>query len=81
MPDISVRRLDEAVVRGLRRRAERHGVSMEEEVRRILARAVSTPENIGDLAVELFRPAWGEEKFQLPEREVEPAPGLGGDSH
>ncbi|MGB0513790.1 MAG: FitA-like ribbon-helix-helix domain-containing protein [Wenzhouxiangellaceae bacterium] len=80
MPDISVRRLDEDVVRGLRRRAERHGISMEEEVRRILARAVWTPENIGDLAVELFSPAWGDEEFSLPEREVEPPVDLDGDS-
>jgi len=71
MADISVRRLDKDVVRGLRRRAERHGVSMEEEVRRILASAVATPERPGDLAVELFAPAWGDDEFKLPDREIE----------
>ena len=72
MPDISVRRLADDVVRGLQRRAARHGVSMEEEVRRILARSVETPEKPGDLAVELFSPAWGDVEFTLPARETEP---------
>ncbi|HYN76264.1 MAG TPA: hypothetical protein VES73_00535 [Lamprocystis sp. (in: g-proteobacteria)] len=51
-------------------RAERHGVSMEEEARRILKQAVAAPERLGDLAVRLFRPAYGGEDLALPERET-----------
>jgi len=43
---------------------------MEEEVRQILKRAVSTPESLGDLAVKLFSPAYGNEELTLPERET-----------
>ena len=43
----------------LRVRAARHGVSMEEEVRRILGAAVAAPDRIGGLAVQLFGPANG----------------------
>ena len=54
MSSISVRRIDEETIRRLRERAARHGVSMEEEVRRILQSAVSGPERLGDLARETF---------------------------
>ncbi len=47
MPSISVRKIDEDTLKRLRNRATRHGVSMEEEVRQILQRAVTTPEQIG----------------------------------
>jgi len=53
------RKLDERTLEQLRIRAARHGVSMEEEVRRILGAAVAAPERIGDLAVQLFGPANG----------------------
>jgi plasmid stability protein len=43
----------------LRIRAARHGVSMEEEVRRILKEAVSAPERVGDLALLMFGPTQG----------------------
>ncbi len=43
---------------------------MEEEVRQILKQAVLAPDRIGDLAVRLFSPAWGETVLELPEREV-----------
>ncbi len=42
MPQLIVRNLEESVVRQLKRRAGEHGVSMEEEHRRIL-REVLTP--------------------------------------
>jgi len=54
MANLSVRKLDEDIVEKLRRRAAQHGVSMEEEVRRILEQAVSAPPRLGDVALELF---------------------------
>jgi plasmid stability protein len=51
-------------------RAARHGVSMEEEARRILKQAVAAPERLGDLAVRVFSPAYGGPELDLPEREV-----------
>ncbi|HXV64948.1 MAG TPA: Arc family DNA-binding protein [Vicinamibacteria bacterium] len=54
MASISVRRIDDEVYELLRIRAAKHGVSMEEEVRQILRRAVSAPERLGDLALEYF---------------------------
>ena len=40
MPQLIVRNLEESVVRGLKKRAGEHGVSMEEEHRRILREAL-----------------------------------------
>jgi plasmid stability protein len=68
MANISVRKLDDKTVARLRVRAARHGVSMEEEARRILKRAVAAPERIGDLALQLFGPENGID-LQLPARE------------
>ena len=68
MPSLSVRRLDNETYERLRRRAENQGVSMEEEARRILKRAVAAPERISDLARELFGPAHGV-TLELPPRE------------
>ena len=59
MASLSIRKLDERTLEQLRIRAARHGVSMEEEVRRILGAAVAAPERIGDLAVQLFGPTNG----------------------
>ncbi len=70
MASLSVRKIDDETVALLRVRAARHGVSMEEEARQILKRAVTTPEQLGDLAVRLFSPAYGEEEITLPERET-----------
>lgn len=70
MGSLSVRRIDDATLEQLRLRAKRHGVSMEEEVRRILKQAVAAPERIGDLAVRLFSPAYGIEDLALPERDT-----------
>jgi hypothetical protein len=44
---------------------------MEEEVRRILKREAAAPERLGDLAVRLFAPAYGEPALELPEREIQ----------
>ncbi len=54
MANLSVRRVDDDIVAKLRIRAARHGVSMEEEVRRMLEQAVSAPARLGDVALELF---------------------------
>jgi antitoxin FitA len=70
MASLSVRQLEDEVVTNLRARAARHGVSMEEEVRRILKQAVAAPEQLGDLAVRMFSPAYGGTDLGLPERET-----------
>ncbi len=67
MADLSVRRLDDETLSRLRMRAAKHGVSMEEEVRRILREAVSAPDRLGDLALRMFGPEHGVD-LQLPER-------------
>jgi plasmid stability protein len=46
MPNISVRKLDKKAYERLRIQAANHGVSMEEEARQIIYRAVSAPEKI-----------------------------------
>jgi len=70
MPSLSVRKIDEKTISQLRVQAAKHGVSMEEEVRQIIKRAVSTPENVGDLAVRLFSSAYKGDEINLPEREI-----------
>ncbi|MEA3410199.1 MAG: hypothetical protein U9R74_01515 [Pseudomonadota bacterium] len=65
MASISVRQLDEETVAQLRARAASHGISMEEEARRILKEAVSAPERLGDLALRLFGPRHGVD-LELP---------------
>lgn len=67
MANLSVRRVDDDILARLRVRAARHGVSMEEEVRRIIEQAVSGPERLGDMALSLFGPVHGVE-LNLPER-------------
>ena len=67
MANLSVRKLDEETLSRLRLRAAQHGVSMEEEVRRILNESVSAPERMGDLALEFFGPNRGID-LELPER-------------
>lgn len=70
MASLSVRRIDGDLYERLRIRAAQHGVSMEEEVRQILKRAVGAPERLGDLALEYF----GENgvELTLPPREPHP---------
>ncbi len=75
MASLSVRKIENEVYEGLRNRAARHGVSMEEEVRRILRRAVAAPDRLGQLAVECFGPVHGVE-LQLPSREPHEPPDL-----
>lgn len=68
MPSLSVRNIDDAVYQRLRVRAAEHGISMEEEVRRIIKRSVDLPDRLGELALECFGPANGVE-LELPERQ------------
>jgi plasmid stability protein len=51
---LSIRKLDDEIYDRLRARATRHGVSMAEEARQILKRAVAPPERLGDLFLKLF---------------------------
>lgn len=55
MASISVRKLDDSVYDQLRIRAAKHGVSMEEEARQIISKAVMIPERIS----EVFRKYFG----------------------
>jgi plasmid stability protein len=54
MANLSIRKLDDDTISRLRTRAAYHQVSMEEEARRILRQAVSTPKRLGELSVQFF---------------------------
>lgn len=69
MASLSVRKLDDTTLEKLRARAAQHGVSMEEEARRIIRLAVSSPDRLGDFAVGLFSAAYGGNELELPPRE------------
>ena len=77
MANMSVRKIDDETYRGLRLRAARHGVSMEEEVRRILKAAVMAPERLGDMALAYFGPQHGV-RLEMPAREASEPLKLGG---
>ena len=72
MANVSVRKLDDEIYGRLKSRAAEHGVSMEEEIRLILERAVSTPERLGDFALECFGPEHGVELDLSPRTPHEP---------
>lgn len=59
MANLSVRNLDDGTYERLRVRAAENGVSMEEEVRRIIRRSVAVPAHLGQLALDCFGPAHG----------------------
>lgn len=70
MASITIRNLDEAVTRGLRRRAARHGRTPEEEARDILRRALESrapPGNPGEAIRRRFA-AHGGVELAGPER-------------
>jgi plasmid stability protein len=75
MSQLLVRNLDPGVKARLKRRAKRHGRSVEEEVRQILreaARADHVPRHdLGSRIVARFRTAWLNE--DLPELRGQPA--------
>lgn len=56
MASLSVRKLDRNVYEGLRMRAALHGISMEEEARRILSQAISAPNKMSDVFIKYFGP-------------------------
>jgi len=68
LASFSIRRLDDETYDRLRDRATRKGVSMEEEARQILKRAVSPPERLGDLFLKVFGPLGGVD-LEIPPRE------------
>jgi len=72
MPSISIPKLTDETIHLLQTQAKNHGVSVEEEVRQIIIRDVSSPESLGDMAVKLFSPAYSEDdhEFKLPERKT-----------
>ena len=72
MANLSVRKLDENIVAKLRYRAAQHGVSMEEEVRRIIEQAVSVPARLGDVALEFFGEESGVELDPVPHAPHDP---------
>jgi plasmid stability protein len=72
---LSIRRLDHETYERLRDRAARKGVSMEEEARQILRRAVSPPDRLGDLFLKVFGPSRGTD-LDLPQREPHDPPRL-----
>jgi antitoxin FitA len=67
LASLSIRKLDDETYDRIRDRAVRHGVSMEEEIRQILRRAVAPPERLGDLFLKTFGPAKGAD-LELPLR-------------
>lgn len=72
MASLSVRKIDDEVYEKLRVLAAERGVSMEEEVRRIIRRAVAAPERLGDLALRCFGPSNGVELKLEPRKPHEP---------
>lgn len=68
MASLSVRKIEDDVYERLRTRAKEHGVSMEEEARRIIHQAVAAPQRLGELARQCFGPGHGVE-LKLPRRE------------
>ncbi len=76
MADISIRELDDEVVRRLRTRAARERVSVEELVRRILRDATRPSANIADLAAKYFGPEHGVE-LHISRRDPPEPPDFG----
>lgn len=73
MANMTIRRLDDQTYERLKERAARDGVSMEEEARRILAKAVAPPGRLGDLFVKTFGDARGLD-LSLPARQPHEPP-------
>lgn len=71
MAALTIRNVDDATKAALRIRAAQHGVSMEEEARRILREAlsrVSMPPQLGQRLLERFSDVASAD-FELPERQ------------
>ena len=72
MASLSIRKLDEETYGRLQQRATQRGVSMEEEARQILRRAVAPPQRLGDFFLEVFGELNGAELELPPKRPHEP---------
>jgi len=59
MANLSIRKLDDSVYERLQILAQEHAISMEEEVRQIIYKAVGTPVKMTDLIRECFGPKNG----------------------
>jgi antitoxin FitA len=81
MASLTVRKLDEKTKELLRRKAQRNGRSMEDEVRSILTNAVTPDEKqkgLGSAIHELFRDIGGADDLPLMPRDVNrPPPDFG----
>lgn len=72
MGNLSVRQLDSQIIEKLKINAANHGVSMEEEVRHILARAVAAPDKISDVFLKHFGAKNGIELNTAPKHPHDP---------
>ena len=78
MAVLTIRKIDDAIMTGLRVRAAQHGCSMEEEVRRILIAAVSGGDAEEGLGTRLHRLFAGLGELEIPPRNpVRPPPTFG----
>lgn len=76
MSSLTIRNVDEVTKQRLRIRAARHGVSMEEEVRRILKEALrpaEAPSGLGQRLRDRFAEVTAEE-FVVPKRQTPRSP-------
>ena len=76
MAVLTIRNVDAAIKQSLRIRAAQHGVSMEEEARRILREAlvrVSQPQPLGQRLKQRFAEVAGMD-FELPSRQISRTP-------
>lgn len=72
MATLTIRNMDETVKQALRLRAAAHGISMEEEARRILKEViapVAVPTHLGQHLLQRFVNV-NSEAFSLPERQL-----------
>ena len=77
MADLTIRNLDDEIVRQLRLRAADHGRSMEDEVRRILREAVGrapAPADLGESVHRRFAALGGVELDPSPRETMPDAP-------
>ena len=73
MGNLSIRQVDDEVIKLLRLRAAENGVSMEEEARRALRNAVFQPVKLGALAASLFGADSGVD-LEIPARQISEPP-------
>lgn len=54
MANLSIRKLDDDIYERLQIRAAKHGISMEEEVRKIIYQAVAVPDSLSEIFKQNF---------------------------